>query len=72
MMRTKEKSLEAMNRIYNRIPRIVEVQRKWIKEDFYDMNKCMMRIIIIVEETRFEPMLWHPRKGLIVEQVCKQ
>ena len=56
-MRTKEKLLEAFDRIYNRIPRIVEVQRKWIKEHFFDMNKGMMRTILIVKKTSLGPMV---------------
>lgn len=71
MMRTKEKVLGAMHRIYKPIPRIVEVQRKRIKENFFDMNKCMVRTILIVEETSLENMLGFPRITLFVEHICK-
>ena len=71
MMRTKKKLLEAFDRIYNRIPRIVEVQRKRIKEHFFDMNKGMVRTIVIVEETSLEPMVGFSKKGSTVEHICK-
>ena len=71
MMRTKEKLLEAFDRIYNRIPRIVEVQRKRSKEHFFDMNKGMVRTIIIVEEISLEPMVGFSKKGSTVKHICK-
>ena len=72
MTRAEERLLQAMDQIYKCIPRIVEVQRKRIKENLFDKNKCMVSTNIIVEETRLEPMLGFPRKGLIMEHVSKQ
>ncbi len=39
MMRAEKRLLEAMDRIYNCIPRIVEVQKKRIKENLFDHEK---------------------------------
>ena len=53
-MTAEERSLEAMDRIYNCVRRIVEVQKKRIKENLFDKNKCMVSTNLVVEETSLE------------------
>lgn len=70
MMRAEERLLEAMDRIYTCIPRIVEVQKKRVKENLFDKNKCMVSTNLIIEETSLGTMLGyvnneHSRKAAL-------